>query len=170
MVLTATWLLVLLRFVWRSGMLQTASPLELLGTRNSSRAVPVNSTGPWLKWCSHCRKLSEQIPQKWDLKSSCVICSHLGPSFIPHFGATAIWHSSNPRRFFQEGSGRCISYLVLPPHCGRRLVYEFLGALTDFDCSLSRGTRFIPVSMKSKVLNSFYGLMNRTNVGDTWDI
>lgn len=32
-------------------------------------------------------------------------------------------------RFFQEGSGRCISYLVLPPHCGRRLVYEFLGLL-----------------------------------------
>lgn len=36
---------------------------------------------------------------------------------------------SNLRRFFQEGSGRCISYLVLPPHCGRRLSYEFLGAL-----------------------------------------
>lgn len=32
-------------------------------------------------------------------------------------------------RFFQQGRGRFISYMVLQPHCSRRLVYEVFGLL-----------------------------------------
>ena len=121
-------------------MLQTASPLELLGITDSPQKLKQGST--------HCEfqrgltqvlhtLLAERCQNKF---RNCEIYS------VPVWSAVIVqvssgsdlrldtfWHNSNPRRFFQEGSGRCISYLVLPPHCGRRLVYEFLGALTDFE-------------------------------------
>ena len=180
--LDLAWLLVILRPVclFRSGMLQTASPLELLGLRgphrNSSRAVPiVNSKGAWLKCCLHTfgRKSPEQVQQLWDLLSSCVICSHRQshrPSFIGQFGI-AIGHILTfltQAEFEAILSRRFWSMHFLP--CVAAALWATPG-LRVFGCPdfapkvwacLSGGNPFIPISMKYHEIKSL--------VGDTWDM
>ena len=87
---------------------------------------------PWLQPCEKRRGML--IPDC--VKKSLTLAPQATPMVFALAFQMTIWAllhdsllGSNLRRFFQEGSGRCISYLVLPPHCGRRLSYEFLGAL-----------------------------------------